>query len=174
MKFLKQFNEAVTITDEMKEELSSINQDLKLSDIEELFIDFIDDGTIKFIDFKKVYYVDEDSYTINYDEETNQEIKRPATYVNYKIYVTIEILDDSRIKEYQDFKRYLFLHNEEQISDMLGHTYSIFNTRIVYDNSLRKNIDHIQFQANKVLWLKKFGKPLYGINRKYVTSFFNS
>jgi hypothetical protein len=34
-------------------------------------------------------------------------------------------------------------------------------------------IDELLFYPKNVLWLKEFGKPLYGLNKKYLKSFYN-
>lgn len=169
MKHIKLF-EHVTITDEMKEELDSLNHNITQSDIEELFIDFLDNESIKFSDFMKAYRVEENSYTINYDENEN-EIKRPATYLNGKVYITVKILDINKLDEYKKHRDWILTNDD--IIKMIGWKYSIFNSTLRYNEQNQFWINKLEFNCCHVLWLKKFGKPTYGINRKYITSFFN-
>lgn len=170
MKYLQKFNESFIISDEMKREIDSLNQNIKIEDVETLFVDLIDEYIIKFIDLRKFYYIEENSYTINYDEE-GKDIKRPATYLSYKIYVRVEIIDKSNIEKYKEYKDHLFIDNSDYMLDILGHRYSIFNSVIRFDRNLNKEIDTLEFTPKNVLWLKKFGKPTYGINKKYINSY---
>lgn len=180
MKYLKLF-EAVKITDEMKEELDSLNHDLTLEEIENLFVDFIEVGSeiIEFIGFDKRYEVDENSTTISYidGDSRNGSIARPATYLTYTIKVSIKILDMSKVDQYLEFRDWFI--KSIQIQNILGHRYSLMSRLFKYPNgeySGGRNgeyVDELNFYPKNILWLKKFGKPLYGLNKKYLKSFYN-
>ena len=180
MKYLKLF-EAVKITDEMKEELDGLNHDLTLEEIENLFVDFIEIGSeiIQFVGFNKAYIVEENSSTISYidGDSRNGSIERPATYLTYRIVVSIKIVDMSKVDKYLEFRDWFL--KSIQIQNILGHRYSLMSKLFKFPNgeySSGRNgeyTDELNFYPKNVLWLKKFGKPLYGLNKKYLKSFYN-
>lgn len=171
MKYLKLF-EAVKITDEMKEELDSLNHDLTLEEIENLFVDFIEVGSeiIEFVGFDKWYEVTETS-------SIRDSIERPATYLTYNIKVSIKIVDMSKVDSYLEFRDWFL--KSIQIQNILGHRYSLISKLFKYPNGEYSGgrdgeyIDELRFYPKNVLWLKEFGKPLYGLNKKYLKSFYN-
>ncbi len=179
MKYLKLF-ERVTITDEMKEELDGLNHDLTLEEIENLFVDFIEIGSeiIQFVGFNKAYIVEENSSTISYidGDSRNSSIERPATYLTYRIIVSIKIVDMSKVDKYLEFRDWFL--KSIQIQNILGHRYSLMSKLFKFPNGEYSSgrdgeyTDELNFHPKNVLWLKKFGKPLYGLNKKYLKSFY--
>ena len=169
MKYLKLF-ETVKITDEMKEDLDGLNHDLTLEEIENLFVDFIEVGSeiIEFLGFDKWYEVTETS-------SIRDSIERPATYLTYTIKVSIKIVDMSKVDSYLEFRDWFL--KSIQIQNILGH--SLMSKLFKYPNGEYSGeysgeyVDELHFYPKNVLWLKEFGKPLYGLNKKYLKSFYN-
>lgn len=140
----------IIITDEMKSKLDDINHNMTFDDIVELFVEYIDNETIKFLDFRKIYQIRESTKTYHNDED--EAIVEPCSYLYSTIYCSVKILNMSNLQDYIDYRDYI-LQNIHVI-DILGHKYCIFNSTLRIDKGTGFNINTLEFKCKRVLWLE--------------------
>jgi hypothetical protein len=142
---------------EQVDKLNSINYDLQLIDIQNLFVDLTDYNAIRFTEYSRQYYKT-NTYNITYpiingESDYYKPIKTPAELMSYRLYIRLEILRD----EYRD--EYLKIRNELTnpiITDIIGHQYIQLNSSFIKYPSggfSTSNTDILEFWPKQSLWL---------------------